>query len=430
MKPARRHSPTLGWWLAILVLFGVTFASSANGETAVTPQAVALHAEWLRYMPPPAQNPVICLVDTGVDITPDTAPILVGRLSVTPDGGLDDSAPGPGHGTLMASLIGAPVNGWGGVGLWPYARIVSVRAADQPGQFSWQRYAVGMAACAQSPRVVAASISIAGEPPNVDDAPLFQDVVASLANRGISTLAAAGNSGGEVLFPAGAPGVVAVGANRDGGEMCASSSRRRDILTAPGCDVLGVDRSGSPHLVTGTSVASPLAAVLVASLRAYRPDLSRQQVDDLIVSSSRTQADGSRAIDVEAAYAMAGLARAVGAAKDRLRKERVFGASVAPMRGRVLPVSSPQVRWIKVQRRVVIVRLGKPLPRNQRILVFGRRARVLNSTTIRAPRVRNRWKLGIAAVDRVTKRRSAVRNVMVLPLAPKRLVPVKSRSLR
>lgn len=421
MTSAHRHSPTQGWWLAILVLVGISFASSANGETAITPQAVALHAEWLRHMPPPAQNPVICLVDTGVDITPDTAPILVGRLSVTTDGGLDDSAPGPGHGTLLASLIGAPVNGWGGVGLWPYARIVSVRAADGQAVFDWERYAGALSRCSRVVGVVAVNISIAGEDPGSERRRLFEDVVASVRAQGINVIAATGNSGGAPMFPGSARGILSVAGGDSAGLLCSFSSRASGVLTAPGCGVLAAGRHGMEQPVNGSSLSSPLASIVITSLRAYRPDLSLGQVEDLLRETGRPQSDGSWAIDVEAAYVRAGLASTVAAAKARLSREQLVGTPTSS-RKRPPAVIAPQVRWIKVQRRAVLVRFRKPLPRTQRLRVFGRRARVLNATTIRAPRVRNRWKLGIVAVDRATKRRSALRNVMVPPLASKRRV--------
>ena len=86
-------------------------------ELTLTAQAVAAHAEFLTQAPPPPVQGVLCLVDSGVDLNPDTEPILVGRESVF-DGTLDDVTPYH-HGTYVAMVAGAAANGWGMVGAWP-----------------------------------------------------------------------------------------------------------------------------------------------------------------------------------------------------------------------------------------------------------------------------------------------------------------------
>lgn len=405
----------------------MSVSTSALAETNPTPQAVGMNATWMQYLPPPATNPAICVVDTGVDITPDTAPILVDRLSVTADQGVDDTAPESGHGTIVASLIGAPRNGVGGVGLWPHARVVSVRATDHASNFVWQRYAVALSTCAKVSGVRVVNLSVAGEDPGPEKRPLFEDVVASLRGQGIIVVAAAGNERGSLLFPASAAGVVPVAANQNGGSLCASSSRRSGVLSAPGCDVVGSGRSGREVTVDGASFASPMATTIIASLLAYRPDLTSQQVEDVIYATGRQQDDGSRAIDAEAAFRAAGMGAMVEQATSAREVEGVGGSATrsgtATASTHHRPVAAPRIRWVKVQRHHVVIRLREPAPKGQRILLLGRRARMLNTTTIRAPRVNNRWKLSILSVETTTKNRSRAQD-LVIP----RYIPAIARS--
>ena len=123
---------------------GLFLAAPAAAEPVeVTAQAKAAHSTFLLDARPP-QVAAICLVDTGVNDTPDTVGLLA-RMAF--EGDARDTSPTL-HGTLMAGFIGAPRNGYGMVGLWPSARIVSVRA-NLIGQdaFTPGRYVQAMKRC-------------------------------------------------------------------------------------------------------------------------------------------------------------------------------------------------------------------------------------------------------------------------------------------
>src|SRR3954447_14777588 len=112
-----------------------------------TAQALAAHAEWLPYAPPPPNGPAaVCLVDTGVDLNPDTASNVIARIAL--DGGDPSDLSPSKHGTQMAMVMGAPINDWGMVGAWPRVPIVSVRATgDGDERFSFAGYANGIRRC-------------------------------------------------------------------------------------------------------------------------------------------------------------------------------------------------------------------------------------------------------------------------------------------
>src|SRR3954454_9813928 len=118
---------------ATVAALALTGAPPADAEyKTTTSQAVAAHAEWLPYAPPPPNGAAaVCLVDTGVDLNPDTSPTVIDRIALD-GGGTSDLSPSK-HGNQMAMVMGAPLNGWGMVGFWPGVRIVSVRAVTSDG---------------------------------------------------------------------------------------------------------------------------------------------------------------------------------------------------------------------------------------------------------------------------------------------------------
>ena len=114
---------------ASLALGFVDTSVAAAASPPITRQAAAANAAFLAYAPPPAGGALaLCLVDTGVDETPDTAPGLVAATAL--DGGTGDDVDPLRHGTIDAAIAGG--SGHGVLGAWPQLKIVSVRATDNP----------------------------------------------------------------------------------------------------------------------------------------------------------------------------------------------------------------------------------------------------------------------------------------------------------
>ncbi|HEY3020104.1 MAG TPA: S8 family serine peptidase, partial [Solirubrobacteraceae bacterium] len=195
----RRRATTASLAAILATLLPLTGASPAAAEyKTTTAQALTAHAEWLPYAPPPANGAAaVCLVDTGVDINPDTATTVVDRIAL--DGGdPGDQSPSK-HGTQMAMIMGAPINDWGMVGFWPGVRIVSVRAAI-PGrdEFTFAAYANGVASCeelAARHRIVAVELALGSPgPSSQEEVAAFVDRVDRAREQGMSVVAAAGNA--------------------------------------------------------------------------------------------------------------------------------------------------------------------------------------------------------------------------------------------
>src|SRR4051794_41680075 len=99
-------------------------ASPAAAEyKTTTSQALAAHAEWLPYAPPPPNGAAaVCLVDTGVDLNPDTGSNVIAPIAL--DGGDPSGLSDSKAGTQMAMVIGAAINDSGMVGVWRSAPVI------------------------------------------------------------------------------------------------------------------------------------------------------------------------------------------------------------------------------------------------------------------------------------------------------------------
>src|SRR4051812_45979271 len=263
-------------------------ASPAAAEyKTTTSQALAAHAEWLPYAPPPPNGAAaVCLVDTGVDLNPDTASNVIARIAL--DGGDPSDLSDSKHGTQMAMVMGAPMNDWGMVGFWPAVRIVSVRAAPRADpHFPFVSYTNGLRTCEEQAvdhnvRVVELALS-GGTPPTEEERRDFSNAVERARQRGLNVVASDGNGANEALTPADVPGVLSVAAQSSAGASCFSGQPKPDLF-APGCQLDQADpSSGEPTTGgAGSSQASALVASTLAALRAYRPDLSPSAVEGLV----------------------------------------------------------------------------------------------------------------------------------------------------
>src|SRR4051794_27779081 len=245
IAPLRRRSAAGVVCVVFAALAAIFAASAAADESAMpTAQAVAANADWVPYLDPPAKPAAVCLVDSGVDITPDTpadspdGPI-VKRLSLDGGPGTAANTTWEGlHGTRMAFVGAAPVNNWGAVGFWPGARIISIRAmpVDQT-TFPFDNYARALDQCNKQPEPVAAvnlSLNCDCAPTAVEQARLANQIPRAHANEE-SVVAAVGNRAASVGVPASQPGVFGVGAGGIDRVLCEFSNRGAGLdLVAPG----------------------------------------------------------------------------------------------------------------------------------------------------------------------------------------------------
>ena len=284
------------------------------------------------------------VVDTGVDAVPDLAGKIDALYDVTAQGtkrsastaGNDDY----GHGTAVASLIAAGVgDGFGMAGFGGAAHVIGIHA-DSQGRFYDTDIAQAIAKLdALGVRIV--NLSIGGPYPS---SPILVDAIDKAAADGMLIVAASGNEGGPVDWPAallqqsggGESYGLAVGATNAGGNHASFSNFGKHLsLVAPGIftgDCSGVlvalprrnqlsdtcypqwTGSGGTEYgyVAGTSFASPEVAGVAALVWAARPELKNYQVADIIKASADRDAGagwtptlGCGRLDAAAAVALA-----------------------------------------------------------------------------------------------------------------------------
>jgi len=371
---------------AILIVLGLAPAA-VHAETAITTQAVADDGAFLPYAPPPPQPAGLCLVDTGVNVNPDTEGVVVDRTAI--DGGSGNDVSPTLHGTVLAMMAAAPANGWGMVGTAPRSiQIVSVRILE-PGQttFPFSSYAAGITVCLQlrqqyNIRVINLSLGNADTPSNRDYETIANSVQGA-NNYGVAVVAAAGNDdGGPVEYPASFPGVLSLGASdTQGGAFCAFSNRGEGLrLIAPGCDLDGADpTSGAPNYNywQGTSESSAIAASALDALESYQSDLSPAAAEEYL-----TGAKGG-VLDIAQAFRNAGLGQIVaegeaaepGAQAPQSPNPAIPPQGVAPSRSMTLiaPFPRPRARLKRVHGRLVLVLSGRPSEAQAQVRYLGHR---------------------------------------------------------
>jgi Subtilase family len=309
---------------AAVAMVGLALGASpaaADDVPLPTAQAVAMHAEFLTQAPTPDNPGVTCIVDTGVNSNPDTDAAVIGRQTIYPGDGTDGD-PVAHHGTYLAMNIAAPTNGWGMVGIAPQTRILSIRAIDN-GAHTFQSvpYKTALDQCIQAKvqggvNVTAALLALGHADTDTSAVgQAVQDEISTVRAHGISVVVAGGNDrGGGVQWPARFGPAFAVGGSDSSGNFCVSSSRGPELdLSALGC---GADSAlwdtGAPATIDGTSTSAGLVAGVLTALRAYRPELTPDEAEQVFTSTADRLGAG-KVINVAAAFRAAGLGPMVDA---------------------------------------------------------------------------------------------------------------------
>ncbi len=262
------------------------------------------------------------VVDTGVDIVPD----LKGKVDALYDVNIFGTRPSPsragnddyGHGTAVASLIAAASgDGFGMAGFGGAAHVIGLHAGAS-GHFTDAEIALGLAKLDElGVRIV--NLSLAGRSPS---SPMLVDAIHKAASDGVLIVAAAGNDGGEVAWPAAdlqpsdggrSYGLVVGATDADGTLASFSNSGKQLSLVAPGnfagdcsgvlvalprtnelssgCYPQWTGTDGARYgYVAGTSFSSPEVAGVAALVGAARPGLKNYQVADIIKQSAQRPA--------------------------------------------------------------------------------------------------------------------------------------------
>jgi Subtilase family len=261
----------------------------------------------------PGPGRPITVIDTGIDLAhPEFRgrPETVALNTIT----FNDDDRGS-HGTAVGSLVAAPINGVGLVGIYPRARLLVWDGYD----LSFGAVIAGLAAASRNgPGVINLSL---GYPAGSFGGNLLDPVIAAVnaaVRRGSVVVAAAGNGredGSPQLFPAGMPHVLTVASTDSASAVSYFSHSSSTVdLAAPGERVpvavpQAIDPSGY-RVGSGTSFSSPIVAGAAAWVWTARPELDASQVFEVMRRSGRDL--GAPGFDNDTGFGMLDVPAALG----------------------------------------------------------------------------------------------------------------------
>jgi subtilisin family serine protease len=256
---------------------------------------------------------IVAIVDSGIDLThPDLAPKLWVNSDEVPGNSRDDDNNGCvddvlgchfyrrwdstqglwlqvrdgdvqdtyGHGSHAAGIASAASNNGVGIsGVSWGAQLMAVRVLDEYGQGFYSDIASGIVyAASQGATVI--NLSLGGE----SSSALLEDAVNTARLLGAILVAAAGNDGGSVLYPAASENVISVGATDSSDLVWHRSNRGPEVdLAAPGVQVYSTITGPRQYFsLDGTSVATPHVSGLAALVLSLRPGMDPDQVQRML----------------------------------------------------------------------------------------------------------------------------------------------------
>jgi len=220
----------------------------------------------------------IAVIDTGVDYNhPDLAGKTVDGYNWVDKS--NDPMDDHGHGTHVAGIAAAVGNnGTGVAGVDWKARIMPLKVLDSQG-FGYDSDVAAAIRYAADNGAEVINMSL-GSP---DYSYTLEEACNYAHNQGVTIVAASGNEGASVGYPAACDHVIAVGALDSNDSLAYFSNRGPQLdLTAPGVNILSTVRNGSYQKMSGTSMASPVVAGCASLVLASHPAYTPTQVEAVL----------------------------------------------------------------------------------------------------------------------------------------------------
>lgn len=227
----------------------------------------------------------IAVLDSGICVTDKLNVSQYINLVTEEDFVIPYDNDGTGHGTAVAGIIGAKNDGIGMVGVNPGADLYSVKIFDEFNMAPLSRVIAGVQwAIENNINIINMSFGT-----HVNSNALHL-IIQEAYDAGILMVAAAGNNGSYVEYPAAFSEVIAVGATNTTGQRADFSAKGSELeIMAPGENILSTSFFDGYSAESGTSMAAPhvagAAAVLWARDMSKPADFIRQL---LIVSANKT----------------------------------------------------------------------------------------------------------------------------------------------
>lgn len=245
-----------------------------------------MHAVGADAWTPPGPGVPVTMIDTGVDLN---HPEFLGRpdttaLNTQTFNAREDEL----HGTATASMVAAPQNGAGVVGIYPQAKL-QIWDASPAGQLTVGGEIDGLASAVRHGRGVI-NLSIGG----IEHLAIEEHAILAAFGAGSLVVASAGNDrqeGSPRSFPASFAHVLTIAATDETNRYTYFSSSSPDMdLAAPGQDmwvaVPTIWNSSGYEPLDGTSFSAPLVSGASAAVWTLRPTLTNTQLFEVMRRSA------------------------------------------------------------------------------------------------------------------------------------------------
>ncbi len=232
---------------------------------------------------------IVAILDTGMDLDhPDLAANYLWGWDFVNDDAIpeDDN----GHGTHCAGTVAGIDNDIGVIGVAPDVGLYIMKVLNRRGSGSYEDIAAGIITATDGPDGTPGtnddadviSMSLSGPSSTVD----LENAVNYALSYNVVIVAATGNDGNDYpQYPAAYPGVIGVGAT-DANDNIASFSNRGEDIFAPGVYVFSTYLEGNYATMSGTSMATPHVAGVVALAWAAHPSFTGTQIRLLVIGSA------------------------------------------------------------------------------------------------------------------------------------------------
>lgn len=224
----------------------------------------------------------IAIIDSGVDWGNDID--LEETVTLVP--GEEEMNPlfmdGTGHGNSVAGLIAAKDNDQGITGINPNAKIYSIRVLDDNNEAPLSRVIDGIY------YAISKKVDIINMSFGLDSySEALKKAVDDAEKAGILVIAAAGNTGDNVQYPAAYENVLSVGAVDSEAKLSDTSARGERIdVVVPGELVCSTGEFGDLLIESGTSLAAPQVAAVASKIMEENPKTSSEEVKNAIVNGA------------------------------------------------------------------------------------------------------------------------------------------------
>lgn len=193
-----------------------------------------------------------------------------------------------GHGTHVSGTIAAENNGIGVTGIAYNSQIMAVKVLDENGSGSYANIANGIRYAVDNGANVI-NLSLGGNSGNNT----LKSAIEYASSKGVIVVMAAGNNGGATpSYPAryADKSGIAVGAVDQNNQLTdfsnRSGSQEIKYVTAPGKEVYSTIPDNKYASYSGTSMAAPHVAGVVALMLSANPNLTESQVREIIISTA------------------------------------------------------------------------------------------------------------------------------------------------